>query len=65
MNTVPNPDTEARRRHQRWVIIALVILAGLVIYGAGLGWVAQRLQDDLVSTIRPLPAAEDHQHRSD
>ena len=65
MNTVPSPGIEARRRHQRWLIIALVVLAALAAYGVGLGWVAQRLQHDLATTIQPLPVVDDHQHRGD
>lgn len=62
MNTLHVPNRESRRRHQRWLIIALLILAGLAVYGFGLGWVAQRLQHDLTATIQPAPVLEDRQH---
>jgi hypothetical protein len=65
MNTLRAPQSEARRRHHRWLIIALVVIAGLTIYGIGLGWVAQRLQHDLANTIQPLPVQEDRQHSAD
>ena len=65
MNTLRAPHSESRRRHQRWLVIALVALAGLALYGIGLGWVAQRLQHDLAETIQPLPVQEDRQHSAD
>ncbi len=65
MNTLRAPQSESRRRHHRWVVIALVVVAGLTIYGVGLGWVAQRLQHDLANTIQPLPVQEDRQHSAD
>lgn len=65
MNTMRAPHTESRRRHQRWLVIALVVLAGLTLYGIGLGWVAQRLQHDLEATIQPLPVQEDRQHSAE
>ena len=43
----------------------MAIAAGLLVYGAGLGWFANRLADDLTATIQPIPALEDQQHRSD
>lgn len=54
----------ARRRH-KWIVATLAITAGLLVYGAGLGWFANRLADDLTATIQPIPALEDQQHRSD
>ena len=65
MNTVPAPHRDSRRRHQRWLVIALVTLAGLTLYGIGLGWVAQRLQHDLSATIKPVPVQADRQHSAD
>lgn len=65
MNTLRAPHSESRRRHQRWLVIALVALAGLALYGIGLGWVAQRLQHDLAATIQPIPVQEDRQHSAD
>jgi hypothetical protein len=65
MNTLRTPHDESRRRHQRWLVIALVALAGLALYGIGLTWVAQRLQHDIAATIQPLPVQEDRQHRAD
>ena len=65
MNTVRAPHEESRRRHQRWLVIALVALAGLTLYGVGLAWVAERLQHDIAATIQPLPVQEDRQHRAD
>ena len=55
---------KARHRH-RWVVATVAIAAGLLVYGAGLGWFANRLADDLTATIQPIPALEDQQHRSD
>lgn len=64
MSTI-HPSTEQRLRHKRWLIIALVAIAALTVYGAGLGWVANRLADDLTTTIQPLPAVmDDEQHRA-
>lgn len=65
MNTLPAPQGESRRRHQRWLVIALVTLAGLALYGIGLGWVAQRLQHDIAATIQPVPVQADRQHSAD
>ena len=65
MNTLRAPHDESRRRHQRWLVIALVALAGLALYVIGLAWVAQRLQHDISATIKPLPVQEDRQHRAD
>ena len=65
MNTLRAPHSESRRRHQRWLVIALVVVAGLAIYGIALGWVAQRLQQELAGTIQPLPVQEDRQHVAD
>ena len=45
--------------------LSLAVAAGLLVYGAGLGWFANRLADDLTATIQPIPALEDQQHRSD
>lgn len=64
MNTIDR-HTEQRLRHKRWLIIALVIIAALTMYGAGLGWVANQLADDLSATIKPLPVVDDNQHRAD
>lgn len=55
---------KARHRH-RWVVATIAIATGLLLYGAGLGWFANRLADDLTATIQPIPALEDQQHRSD
>ena len=55
---------KVRHRH-RWIVATIAIAAGLLVYGAGLGWFANRLADDLSATIQPLPALEDQQHRSD
>lgn len=64
MNTI-HPPTQQRLRRQRWVVIVLVVLAALTVYGAGLGWVANRLADDLSATIKPLPVVDDDRHRAD
>ena len=65
MNTLRDPQGEPRRRHQRWMVIVVVAIAGLTLYGIGLGWVAQRLQHDLAATIKPMPVQEDRQHSAD
>ena len=65
MNTLRAPQGESRRRHQRWLIIAVVALAGLALYGIGLVWVAQRLQHDIAATIQPVPVQEDRQHSAE
>lgn len=65
MNTIHPTAVEQRVRHKRWLIIALVIVAALTVYGAGLGWVANQLADDLSATIQPLPAVMDDDHRAD
>lgn len=57
-------EPRSRRRH-RWIVATVAIAAGLLVYGAGLGWFANRLADDLSATIQPIPALEDQQHRSD
>ena len=66
---VPPDAAEVRHRHprhrHRWVVATIAIAAGLLVYGAGLGWFANRLADDLTATIQPIPALEDQQHRSD
>lgn len=61
MNALRAPGNEARRRHRRWLIVAAIIIAALTVYGAGLGWVAKRLQHDLAASIRPLPVVDDNQ----
>ena len=60
----PARDASPRRRH-RWILATVAIAAGLLVYGAGVGWFANRLADDLTATIQPIPALEDQQHRSD
>lgn len=65
MNTLRAPSSEPRRRHHRWLLIAAIVVVGLALYGAGLGWVAKRLQHDLAATIQPLPVLDDNQHRGD
>lgn len=60
----PRDGAPSRRRH-KWIVATIAIAAGLLVYGAGLGWFANRLADDLSATIQPIPALEDQQHRSD
>jgi len=59
------PDAAKARHRHRWAVATVAIAAGLLVYGAGLGWFANRLADDLSATIQPIPALEDQQHRSD
>ena len=65
MNTLRNPGHLRTTRRRRWVIAAVVLAVVLTVYGAGLGWFAQRLRNDLDSTIQPVPASQDTRHRSD
>ena len=46
-------------------ILASLYAIVLAVYGAGLGWFAQRLRSDLDSTIQPVPTSQDTRHRSD
>jgi hypothetical protein len=61
MSHDPSPSQPRTRR--RWLVLAVVATL-LALYGTGLGWLAQRLQDDLGRTLRPAPALDDEQHRS-
>jgi hypothetical protein len=65
MNTVRTSTPLRPSRRRRWVVAAVVIALVLAVYGAGLGWFAQRLRSDLDSTIQPVPTSQDTRHRSD
>ena len=70
MNTlrVPHPLPPRRERHaqdrprprrrHKWIVATIAVAVGLLAYGAGLGWFANRLADDLSATIQPIQAPQ-------
>ena len=65
MNTVRTSTPIRPSRRRRWVVATVIVAVVLAVYGAGLGWFAQRLRSDLDAAIQPVPTSQDTRHRSD
>ena len=58
---LPAPSLPAASHRRRWLIGAAIVGVLLLAYALAIGWAAQRLETDLQSSIRQLPASElDH-----
>jgi len=50
------------RRHA-WAIVALMLL--IAAYFAAIGWLGEKLRDDIGQSYRNVPSVEDRGHRPD